>query len=348
MEKPTIFISHITEEKEISIALKEFLEKKFLKTINVFVSSHEESIKLGDDWLNVIKKSMRDCRLTIIVCSPISISRPWINFEAGAGWVKDIPVIPMCHSGLTPGKLPVPLNSFQGGQLNSSDDLKKLFARIAEIINITAPDSEDKDFVQAVQTFEAKIKSGLLFKDTTFIFNLLYRQIELLKYSIYSSTLDFESLNSKRNQYEDISKYEFSFNDIYNLYNPALLSINLQKKVFQVYHDSVHQLIDNIKFILTYSYISISPKMREHLNIMLFSIVRVDDWYDTIVMIDKQPEGEKSIKQVMIKMIKEEPLPPTRKFSNLINSFIDYHESLLFYKSWLMEYERQIKEIIEK
>ena len=67
MDKPTIFISHITEEKEIAIALKEFIEKKFLKTVDVFVSSHEESIKLGDDWLNNIKKSMKDCKLTIVI-----------------------------------------------------------------------------------------------------------------------------------------------------------------------------------------------------------------------------------------------------------------------------------------
>jgi len=345
MDKPTIFISHITEEKEISIALKEFIEKKFLKTIDVFVSSHEESIKLGDDWLNNIKKSMKDCKLTIVICSPISISRPWINFEAGAGWVKDIPVIPFCHSGLTPGKLPVPINSFQGGQLNNQSDLKKLFSRIAEIINITAPDADDKDFFNAVTTFETQIKSGLLAKDTTFIYNLLYRQIELLKYSIYSSTLELEAANKIDLQTSLIADHKFTFNDTYNMYNISLLMIYSHKKVFQVYNDSVHQLVDNIKFVLTYNNINIAPKIRELLNTMLFSIVKVDDWFDQVNLMDKQTDN--SFREMSIKMIKEEPLPPTRKASNLINSFIDYYESLLFYQAWLSEYETEMNSILK-
>jgi hypothetical protein len=346
MDKPTIFISHITEEKEISIALKEFIEKKFLKTVDVFVSSHEESIKLGDDWLNNIKKSMKDCKLTIVICSPISISRPWINFEAGAGWVKDIPVIPFCHSGLTPSKLPVPINSFQGGLLNNQADLKKLFSRIAEIINITAPDAEDKDFFNAVTTFETKIKSGLLVKDTTFIYNLLYRQIELLKYSIYSSTLELEAANTIDLQTSQMAEHKFTFNDTYNMFNISLLMIHSHKKVFQVYNDSVHQLVDNIKFVLTYNNINIAPKIRELLNTMLFSIVKVDDWFDQVNLMDKQTGN--SLREMSIKMIKEEPLPPTRKFSNVINSFIDYYESLIFYQAWLSEYETEMNSILKQ
>jgi hypothetical protein len=138
MTKPTIFISHISQEKEIACALKEFLENKFLKTINVFASSHEESIQLGDEWMNTIKTSLTNCKLLIVLCSPISIMRPWINFEAGAGWIKNIPVIPLCHSGITPGKLgklPVPINSFQGGILNNQEDIKKVFNKIAMLLD---------------------------------------------------------------------------------------------------------------------------------------------------------------------------------------------------------------------
>lgn len=346
MDKPTIFISHITEEKEIAKALKGFLEKKFLRTVNVFASSHEESIKLGDDWLNTIKKSMKECQLIIMICSPISITRPWVNFEAGAGWVKDIPVIPLCHSGLTPGKLPVPINSFQGGLLSSSDDIKKLFNRVAEILNITTPDSQDTDFFNAVNSFETKIKSGLLVQDTTFIYSLLYRQIELLKYSIYASTLDFDPLSKIDLRSANISNHKFSFNDTFNLYNISLLAIYNRKKVFEIYQDSVHQLVNNIKFVLTYNNINIAPKIRELLNTMLFSVVKVDDWFDQVSIMDRQTENK--LREMCIKMIKEEPLPPTRRFSNIINSFIDYYESLLFYQTWLSDYETEMNNILRQ
>src|SRR5450759_1181141 len=127
MTKPTIFISHITEEAEIANRLKDFVEQKFLRSVDVFASSHEQSIRLGDEWFMAIKDSISKCELMIVVCSPISVARPWINFESGAGWVRGIPVIPLCHSGLTPGRLTVPLNSLQAGMLNERSDLQKLF-----------------------------------------------------------------------------------------------------------------------------------------------------------------------------------------------------------------------------
>ena len=70
MSKPTIFISHINEEKEIALILRDFLERKFLKTMNVFASSHEESIKLGDEWFEAIKESLNNSSLSLILCSP--------------------------------------------------------------------------------------------------------------------------------------------------------------------------------------------------------------------------------------------------------------------------------------
>jgi hypothetical protein len=346
MSKPTIFISHITEEKEIAKSVKEFLESRFLKTINVFASSHEESLKLGDDWMGTIKKSMKDCKLIIVLCSPLSITRPWINFEAGAGWVRDIPVIPLCHSGLTPDKLPVPINSFQGGNLNNQEDISKVFKRIAEILEIDAPDSSNEDFFSAIELFETKIKNTALSKDTFFIHNLLFRQIEMLKYSIFASTLDYKALESIDLRGEGLKNHKFNFNDIYNLYNISLLMIFSQKKVFEVYHQTVHELSENIKFVLTYSRIEIAPKLRELLNIYLFSTLKVDDWYDVISLQDKQTNN--GLREMSIKMIKEEPLPPTRKFSNIINYYIDYYESLEYFRNWIVEYETEIQNILEK
>lgn len=346
MGKPTIFISHISEEKEIAKAVKEFLEKRFLNIINVFASSHEESLQLGDDWISVIKESMKDCELIIIICSPISIARPWINFEAGAGWIKDTPVIPLCHSGLTPGKLPVPINSFQGGTLNSQEDIRKVFNRIAGILNIDAPDSSDSDFFDAINSFELEVKNTALTKDTTFIHNLLFRQIEILKYSIYASTVDLEKLGKIDLRNDSLGNHKFTFNDTYNLFNMSLLMIFTRKKVFEMYFDVVHQLVENIKFILTYSSINIAINLRDLLNVFLFSVIKVDDWHDSIAIQDKQTDN--GLREMCIKMIKDEPLPPTRRPSNVINSFIDYHESILFFQNWVIEYEREIASLIEK
>ena len=38
--------------------------------------------------------------------------RPWVNIELGAAWIKRVPIIPLCHSGLTPSDLPWPFADF--------------------------------------------------------------------------------------------------------------------------------------------------------------------------------------------------------------------------------------------
>ncbi len=60
MTKKKIFISHITEEAEIANRLKDFVEEKFLRSVEVFASSHEQSLRLGDEWLNAIKSSLSE------------------------------------------------------------------------------------------------------------------------------------------------------------------------------------------------------------------------------------------------------------------------------------------------
>jgi hypothetical protein len=52
LNKPTIFISHITEESEIALLFKEEVDRVFLGMANIFVSSDDRSIKIGQNWLN--------------------------------------------------------------------------------------------------------------------------------------------------------------------------------------------------------------------------------------------------------------------------------------------------------
>jgi len=99
--KPLIFISHIKEEKDLAFALKELVTDKFLNMMEVFVATDPTSIEMGREWLQRIKAALKTCAVEIIFASPESVKRPWINFEAGAAWIrKNVPVIPLCHSGM--------------------------------------------------------------------------------------------------------------------------------------------------------------------------------------------------------------------------------------------------------
>lgn len=167
MDKKIVFISHISEERELAVKVKELIEKSFLGMIEVFVSSDEHSISLGQKWLDNITEALKTCAIEIILCSPNSITRPWINFEAGAGWIRDIPVIPLCHSGLIPSKLPIPLNLLQAATANEVSSLKLLFPVLAQALGSKTPDVDYETFTKSVieleknYTFWTDVNKGL-------------------------------------------------------------------------------------------------------------------------------------------------------------------------------------------
>jgi hypothetical protein len=154
--KPIVFISHISEEREIANALKKLIEDQYGGMVEVFVSTSPESIQPGQKWLDRINDALTACKLEIIIASPTSLRRPWVNFEAGAGWVREIPVIPICHSGMTFSKLPKPLDSFQAAIATDETTMNQIFTPIANAIGGRVPDQIDfTDFIQVVKSFEA-------------------------------------------------------------------------------------------------------------------------------------------------------------------------------------------------
>jgi hypothetical protein len=154
MSKAIVFISHITPERDIAIAFKDLIEMSFLTLIEVFVSSDEDSIGMGQRWLDNITTALQTCSIEIVLCSPLSVNRPWINFEAGAGWVRNIPVIPLCHSGLEPSKLPLPLNLLQAATANEGASLAKIFPVLAKALGSATPKVDFTDFIARVTQFE--------------------------------------------------------------------------------------------------------------------------------------------------------------------------------------------------
>lgn len=172
MNKPVIFISHITEEKEIALKLKEVIEDAFLGQVNVFVSSDPKVLTGGSKWLDLITKNLSECCLELILCSEESVKRSWINFEAGAGWIRKIPVIPLCHSGMIFSKLPTPINELQGYILNDEIHIKSLVQDIANSISSRVPTIDYKEISQFVKNFENNYTLGVKIRELGRIFGV--------------------------------------------------------------------------------------------------------------------------------------------------------------------------------
>jgi predicted transcriptional regulator len=121
-----LFLSHVSNESLLALVLKEWIQKIFKGRIKVFVSSDIRNIAAGDIWLNNIDQALAEAKMLLVLCSPYSVNRPWVNFETGGAWMKRIPVIPLCHSGQVAGSLPTPLSFFQGLDIKTRDFPKVL------------------------------------------------------------------------------------------------------------------------------------------------------------------------------------------------------------------------------
>ncbi len=132
-----IFISHIHEESKLALVLKGWIESTFAGQCDVFVSSDADDIPAGSKWLNQIDGALGDSKVFITMCSPNSIIRPWINFETGCAWIKQTPVIPICHSGLSKSILPQPLAMFQALDLKEEGFPGLLFGALGKHLGVS-------------------------------------------------------------------------------------------------------------------------------------------------------------------------------------------------------------------
>jgi hypothetical protein len=121
----------------------------------LFVSSDIDNVPAGIKWLERISDELDKANLFLVLVSPDSITRPWINFETGCAWEKHVPVIPICHSGLSVASLPRPLSDFQALGIESDEFISSLFKSIATYLDITVLPKID------VNSFRLEINKAL-------------------------------------------------------------------------------------------------------------------------------------------------------------------------------------------
>ena len=144
MTNRLIFLSHIHEEKALASLIKQAIEDEFSGFVEVFVSSDGTSFPVGTNFLKRIEDALVNCIGAIYLISPVSVKRNWINFELGAVWIRnvmnqgsgkvEIPILPVCHSGITPEQLPQPLNNLNAINANLSSQLEFAFLSLQRAV----------------------------------------------------------------------------------------------------------------------------------------------------------------------------------------------------------------------
>jgi hypothetical protein len=153
------FLSHLTVEARLADILRRHLDDDFLGLVDVFVSSDITSIPVGSQWHDTLIAALQTSEMHLILCSPESIERPWIQYEAGAAGVRRVPTIPLCHSGLRRHQLPVPISEAQGIQLNEADGLRALYTAIASRLTCAIPTADFDAFAAEVVGFEEQYQA---------------------------------------------------------------------------------------------------------------------------------------------------------------------------------------------
>ena len=145
MEKPIIFFSHSSKDKELLISLKNKILKKTSRTIEIFQSSDGESISFGNNWIHKIEENLNYSKLMFVFLSPNSIKSNWIYFESGYSYSKGIKVIPIGINGIDVGSLAPPINLLQGFNITSSDGLNNLTTIINREFSTSFPEDFSND-----------------------------------------------------------------------------------------------------------------------------------------------------------------------------------------------------------
>ena len=153
-----IFLSHVTSEAKLADIVERHVERDFIGLARVFASSDQGSILAGSKWLDEVTSALKQADLHVVLASPDSVERKWINFEAGAAHLRGVPILPLCHSGLEPAQLPVPLSESQGLILSDAAGFRKFYDAIAKALGSKTPDVDFDRYAREVVAFEREYK----------------------------------------------------------------------------------------------------------------------------------------------------------------------------------------------
>ena len=163
MARLQMFLSHVHVESRFADFIQSAVERDFIGLVKVYVAS-DGGILAGKKWLDDLTEALNASDLHAVLCSPESLTRHWVSFETGAAHLRGIPLLPLCHSGLEPDQLPVPLSAFQGIRLcapegtttlGAESGLKALYRAIADSLGSNVPEVDFPAYQRELAALEA-------------------------------------------------------------------------------------------------------------------------------------------------------------------------------------------------
>ena len=139
----TLFLSHSHSESSTAIAVAHWLEEIFVDQIDVICTSEpEHHIRPGHMLTSGILEKMRSSAVVLVLVTPESLAHPWVYYEMGAAYALEKPFIPCVTRGTALANLPPQAMEYQGANLRSVEDLRKLVRALSNYLQLTPPPSD--------------------------------------------------------------------------------------------------------------------------------------------------------------------------------------------------------------
>lgn len=161
-EKPTVFFSHSSNDRDVITKLKEKFEQRTGGSVDVFLSSDGQSIPFGTNWVHKIEDALSSAKIMFVFVTPNSLRSNWIFFESGFTYSRGIKVVPVGLLGIDIGTLRPPMSLLQGFNVTSEEGLDNLIVIVNdEFKHKHQVGFTDGDFTEIVGTDSVRSAEAL-------------------------------------------------------------------------------------------------------------------------------------------------------------------------------------------
>ncbi len=147
-----IFIVHADEDKDFTEAFGKQIQKIFnIPSDRIFTASDSKSIPLGEQWYSYIVDAHKFSKIGIVLLTPNSVSRPWVNFEVGGFVLRNTSSpISICCCKETVDKIEFPISGLQYRKLYDKSDREAIIEKLAKLLECPKPTYNDSEFEQII------------------------------------------------------------------------------------------------------------------------------------------------------------------------------------------------------
>lgn len=129
-----IFISHSVQDEEIAAAFIELFHAGMdIRKSDIFCSSKYESLEIGTDFVDEIRRALEESEVVIALLSPSYMDSLFCHIEWGASWVSDKKVKPVVIPPLTFSQLGKPVGDKQAMMVNDKQRLAQLYEELRDL-----------------------------------------------------------------------------------------------------------------------------------------------------------------------------------------------------------------------